>query len=490
MSRFTDPVFISSGLGVTLASANCNSTYYGRFEGYWSFNARAPRRRPRRSPTSDESVQGVRGPDATPSTTSGRTRTGCSRSRWPGSGVPSASSTRSSRSSSTPWSRPVPITGRSSACACTTACSPCRWGASSSCAGAGSPSSPCWPSGSTSSISVALTFGQTRYRSTFEVSLVLLASVQLDWFWSRLRAAQPTRGPPRRPRPMPRGPGELTAPDDGAADQDASRRRRRPDAGRVGSGAARMELDPDVLVVLPAFNEAQSVAGGDRGGARRRTEGPRARGRRRFDRRDRGARPATPARTSSPTCSTWGSAAPCGSGSAMPRARGYRALVQVDGDGQHDPQRPAAPPRPARGRPRTIGGHRCPLRRAGRVRRPARPPLGHAHAVGLPLASTHVHLTDVTSGFRAHNRAAMELFARTYPADYLADTVESLVIAAEAGGADHPGPGRHATPPRRRPQPVAAASGGLPRAGDVDVGSEHLSPSFQPEPRTTKEAPS
>ena len=36
-------------------------------------------------------------------------------------------------------------------------------------------------------ISVALTFGQTRYRSTFEVSLVLLAAVQLDWFWSRLR---------------------------------------------------------------------------------------------------------------------------------------------------------------------------------------------------------------------------------------------------------------------------------------------------------------
>ena len=47
---------------------------------------------------------------------------------------------------------------------------------------------------------------------------------------------------------------------------------------------------------------------------------------------------------------------------------------------------------------------------------------------------THVRLTDVTSGYRAHNRAAIELFARTYPADYLADTVESLVIAAEAGG--------------------------------------------------------
>src|SRR5581483_3212677 len=48
---------------------------------------------------------------------------------------------------------------------------------------------------------------------------------------------------------------------------------------------------------------------------------------------------------------------------------------------------------------------------------------------------TRFDLTDVTSGFRAHNRAAIELFARTYPADYLADTVESLVMAVEAGGA-------------------------------------------------------
>jgi len=36
LSRFDRPVFISSGLGVTLASANCNTTYYGTFEGYWS----------------------------------------------------------------------------------------------------------------------------------------------------------------------------------------------------------------------------------------------------------------------------------------------------------------------------------------------------------------------------------------------------------------------------------------------------------------------
>ena len=67
-------------------------------------------------------------------------------------------------------------------------------------------------------ISVALTFGQTRYRSTFEVSLVLLASVQLDWFWSRLR---------RQPSEVLRGAetddggsGELTAPEDDEAGPD------------------------------------------------------------------------------------------------------------------------------------------------------------------------------------------------------------------------------------------------------------------------------
>jgi hypothetical protein len=49
------------------------------------------------------------------------------------------------------------------------------------------PSFPLWAIGLDVVCSVALTFGQTRYRTTFEVSLVLLAAVQLEWFWSRLR---------------------------------------------------------------------------------------------------------------------------------------------------------------------------------------------------------------------------------------------------------------------------------------------------------------
>jgi hypothetical protein len=115
-------------------------------------------------------------------------------------------------------------------------------------------------------------------------------------------------------------------------------------------------------------------------------------------------------------------------------ARGYRALVQVDADGQHDPRdlpRLLAPLEdvPA---PQVVIGAR--FAGAGdfavpRARRWAMRMLS-AHL----SRRTHVHLTDVTSGYRAHNRAAMELFARTYPADYLADTVESLVIAADAGG--------------------------------------------------------
>jgi 4-amino-4-deoxy-L-arabinose transferase-like glycosyltransferase len=55
LSRFQDPVFISSGLGVTLASANCDTTYQGPFEGYWSYQCAlaAPLRH-----DVDESVQG------------------------------------------------------------------------------------------------------------------------------------------------------------------------------------------------------------------------------------------------------------------------------------------------------------------------------------------------------------------------------------------------------------------------------------------------
>lgn len=67
---------------------------------------------------------------------------------------------------------------------------------------------------------------------------------------------------------------------------------------------------------------------------------------------------------------------------------------------------------------------------------------------------TGVHLDDVTSGYRAHSRGAIELFARRYPGDYLSDTVESLVIAHEAGASIAQVPVR-----------MRARSGGTPSQG-------------------------
>lgn len=42
-------------------------------------------------------------------------------------------------------------------------------------------------------------------------------------------------------------------------------------------------------------------------------------------------------------------------------------------------------------------------------------------------------ITDTTSGFRAFGGPAVGYFARVYPADYLSDTVEALLLAADAG---------------------------------------------------------
>jgi glycosyltransferase involved in cell wall biosynthesis len=116
------------------------------------------------------------------------------------------------------------------------------------------------------------------------------------------------------------------------------------------------------------------------------------------------------------------------------QSHGYACLVQVDADGQHDPRDigrlvavlddGSAPHVVIGARFSGTGDFAVP-----RARRLAMRLL----AVYLSHV-TRTTLTDVTSGFRAHNRSAIELFARDYPADYLADTVESLVISTRAGG--------------------------------------------------------
>jgi len=113
--------------------------------------------------------------------------------------------------------------------------------------------------------------------------------------------------------------------------------------------------------------------------------------------------------------------------------RGYDALVQIDADGQHDPAYAPAllealdsAPGPA-------------LVIAARFDSSEDFPVPRARRWAMRLLATYLsrligcRLTDATSGYRAYNRDAVVLFARTYPADYLSDTVESLIIASDAG---------------------------------------------------------
>ncbi|MCY1248925.1 hypothetical protein D9M72_624150 [compost metagenome] len=51
--------------------------------------------------------------------------------------------------------------------------------------------------------------------------------------------------------------------------------------------------------------------------------------------------------------------------------------------------------------------------------------------VSSGLAKTR--LTDVTSGFRAANVRAVDQYLDHYPAEYLGDTIDSLVVAIRSG---------------------------------------------------------
>ena len=112
--------------------------------------------------------------------------------------------------------------------------------------------------------------------------------------------------------------------------------------------------------------------------------------------------------------------------------RGYDVAVQVDADGQHDPAdvRRVVDALAAEDADVVIGA-----RFAGQgtysVRGPRRWAMRLLSSSLSRVAKTR--LTDTTSGFKASNLRAIALFAVDYPAEYLGDTIESLVIASRAG---------------------------------------------------------
>jgi glycosyltransferase involved in cell wall biosynthesis len=110
-------------------------------------------------------------------------------------------------------------------------------------------------------------------------------------------------------------------------------------------------------------------------------------------------------------------------------AYGFDNVVQIDSDGQHDPNGVFKLLDGLEDADVVIGA-----RFAGegdyRVRGPRHWAMLTLSAVLSPLAGTR--LTDTTSGFRASGPRAVKLFAEHYPAEYLGDTIESLVIAARS----------------------------------------------------------
>lgn len=110
---------------------------------------------------------------------------------------------------------------------------------------------------------------------------------------------------------------------------------------------------------------------------------------------------------------------------------GYDRVVQLDADGQHNPADIARVVALLDDGADVAIGARFAGEGDYRVRGPRRWAMGLLSTVLSRTAATR--LTDTTSGFRGANARAIALFARDYPAEYLGDTVESLVIACRAG---------------------------------------------------------
>lgn len=112
------------------------------------------------------------------------------------------------------------------------------------------------------------------------------------------------------------------------------------------------------------------------------------------------------------------------------RDNDYDVAIQIDADGQHDPRYVPKLVDLLEDNDLVIGA-----RFAGEgdynVRGPRRWAMVMLSGVLSRVARTK--LTDTTSGFRAANRRVIEMFAGWYPAEYLGDTVETLVHTARRG---------------------------------------------------------
>lgn len=109
---------------------------------------------------------------------------------------------------------------------------------------------------------------------------------------------------------------------------------------------------------------------------------------------------------------------------------GYQRAIQVDADGQHDPRDIKRVLEGLDTADIVIGA-----RFADRGNYTVSGPRKWAMVVLAKALSriSRTKLTDVTSGFRAANEKAIRQYVDHYPAEYLGDTIDSLVVAARSG---------------------------------------------------------
>lgn len=109
---------------------------------------------------------------------------------------------------------------------------------------------------------------------------------------------------------------------------------------------------------------------------------------------------------------------------------GFANVVQIDADGQHDPREVPALLSALDHADIAIGAR---FAGAGdyEVRGPRRWAMRFLSRTLSRAASTK--LSDTTSGFKASGPRAVALFAEHYPAEYLGDTIEALVLAVRNG---------------------------------------------------------
>ena len=113
--------------------------------------------------------------------------------------------------------------------------------------------------------------------------------------------------------------------------------------------------------------------------------------------------------------------------------KGYEVVVQVDGDGQHDPKwvPKVIAPVLAQEADCVIGSRYRAEAPDTEYRTPRLRRMGMYFSTGMLLLATGLRVHDTTSGFRALNRAAFSFFANEYPVDH--PEAESLLLLHNKG---------------------------------------------------------